>query len=150
MCFGTSTVSQLIEFSISHIITVRIFKRHHRPHTCNVMIKKSTFLKIYWIVKIKTNKFGINVEIYIFVDLGIDFCCLSDRRIVFMTWDWQEWVVALLIVLCVARMVYGIYKAKEEINAEKSVIAPMPKKMSGGYQPEVTPWYRMLSTEPSS
>ncbi len=50
-------------------------KRHHRPHTCNVMIKKSTFLKIYWIVKIKTNKFGINVEIYIFVDLGIDFCC---------------------------------------------------------------------------
>ena len=26
-----------------------------------------------------------------------------------MTWDWQEWVVALLIVLCVARMVYGIY-----------------------------------------
>ena len=26
-----------------------------------------------------------------------------------------------------------------EIRAEKSVIAPMPKKMSGGYQPEVTP-----------
>ena len=26
-----------------------------------------------------------------------------------MTWDRQEWVVALLIVLCVARMVYGIY-----------------------------------------
>ena len=26
-----------------------------------------------------------------------------------------------------------------EISAEKSVMAPMPKKMSGGYQPEVTP-----------
>lgn len=42
---------------------------------CNVMIKKFIFFKIYWIVKIKMNKFGINVEIYIFVDLGIDFCC---------------------------------------------------------------------------
>jgi len=26
-----------------------------------------------------------------------------------------------------------------EINAEKSVIAPIPKKISGGYHPEVTP-----------
>lgn len=26
-----------------------------------------------------------------------------------MTWDWQEWVVALLITLCVIRMIYGIY-----------------------------------------
>ena len=26
-----------------------------------------------------------------------------------------------------------------EIKAEKSVMAPIPKKMSGGYQPEVTP-----------
>lgn len=47
--------------------------------------------------------------VYHCIGMGIDFCCLSDRRIVFMTWDWQEWVVALLIVLCVARMVYGIY-----------------------------------------
>ena len=26
-----------------------------------------------------------------------------------------------------------------EIRAEKSVIAPIPRKISGGYQPEVTP-----------
>ena len=26
-----------------------------------------------------------------------------------------------------------------EISAEKSVMAPIPKKMSGGYQPDVTP-----------
>ena len=37
-----------------------------------------------------------------------------------------------------------------DIKAEKSVMAPIPRNMSGGYQPEVTPWYRILSTEPSS
>ena len=26
-----------------------------------------------------------------------------------------------------------------DISAEKSVMAPMPRKMSGGYQPDVTP-----------
>ena len=37
-----------------------------------------------------------------------------------------------------------------EIRAEKSVIAPIPKKIRGGYQPDVTPWYKMFNTEPSS
>ena len=37
-----------------------------------------------------------------------------------------------------------------EMSALKSVMAPMPKKISGGYQPFLTPWYRMLSTDPSS
>ena len=37
-----------------------------------------------------------------------------------------------------------------EISAEKSVIAPMPRKISGGYQPCRTPWYRMFRTDPSS
>ena len=37
-----------------------------------------------------------------------------------------------------------------EMSAEKSVIAPMPRKMSGGYQPDVTPWYKMFSTDPCS
>lgn len=25
-----------------------------------------------------------------------------------MTWGWQEWAVALLIILCIIRMIYGI------------------------------------------
>ena len=37
-----------------------------------------------------------------------------------------------------------------EIRAEKSVIAPMPRKMSGGYQPIFTPWYRVFRTDPFS
>ena len=37
-----------------------------------------------------------------------------------------------------------------EISAEKSVMAPIPRKMSGGYHPCCTPWYRMLSTDPGS
>ena len=36
------------------------------------------------------------------------------------------------------------------IRAEKSVIAPIPKKMRGGYHPALTPLYRIFNTEPSS
>ena len=34
--------------------------------------------------------------------------CLSDWRIVCMN-NWQEWVVGVLVVLCIARVVYGIF-----------------------------------------
>jgi len=37
-----------------------------------------------------------------------------------------------------------------DIKDEKSVMAPMPKKTSGGYHPFTTPEYKMFNTEPSS
>ena len=37
-----------------------------------------------------------------------------------------------------------------EMRAEKSVIAPIPRKISGGYHPYLTPEYSMFSTDPSS
>lgn len=57
-------------------------------------------------------------RIYHGVGMACFICRLSDRRNVFM--NWQEWVVGLLIVLCVARILYGIYlffrRVKENDN----------------------------------
>ena len=85
VCFGTSAVSQLAEFTIPHIIAVRVFKRHHRPHAGNIMIKESTFFKVNRIVKIKTNEFGVYVEVYVFINLRIYFCCCIIAFVIIVT-----------------------------------------------------------------
>ena len=74
VCFGTTAVSQLCQLSVAHIVSVRIFKWHCRPHTGNVMIQQAAFFQINWVVKVVADEFCAQVEINIFINFCVDFC----------------------------------------------------------------------------
>ena len=46
--------------------------------------------------------------LYYGIGLACILCRLSDWRIICMI-NWQEWVVGVLVVLCIARIIYGIF-----------------------------------------
>ena len=73
--FCTTAFCQLGKSSIAHVVAVRIFEWHHRPHAGYVMIRQSAHIGVQRIVQIKANKLCIDVEINIFVDLRVDFSC---------------------------------------------------------------------------